>query len=97
MVAVLLVRLAGAIRPWRSWTRKTANDEPCRSTLAPPPVAYTSISPLSNHGPWASQVDTITIPELDTALLLRPDCYVAWQGTTGDGLHEALGTWFRAA
>ncbi|MFH9424025.1 hypothetical protein [Streptomyces sp. NPDC017529] len=30
-----------------------------------------------------------------SALLLRPDCYVAWQGTTGDGLHEALGTWFR--
>lgn len=48
-------------------------------------------------GPWASQVDTVTVPELDTALLLRPDCYVAWQGTTGDGLHEALGTWFRAA
>ncbi|MFD8816321.1 FAD-dependent monooxygenase [Streptomyces sp. NPDC059627] len=48
-------------------------------------------------GPWASQVDTVTVPELDTALLLRPDCYVAWQGTTGDGLHEALGTWFKAA
>ncbi|MFF2324680.1 MULTISPECIES: FAD-dependent monooxygenase [unclassified Streptomyces] len=45
-------------------------------------------------GPWASQVDTATLPELDTALLLRPDCYVAWQGTTGDGLHEALETWF---
>lgn len=48
-------------------------------------------------GGWASRVDTVTVPELDTALLLRPDCYVAWQGTTGDGLHEALGTWFGAA
>ncbi|GAB7029603.1 FAD-dependent monooxygenase [Streptomyces sp. NPDC021749] len=48
-------------------------------------------------GPWASHVDTVTVPELDTALLLRPDCYVAWQGTTGDGLYEALGTWFAAA
>ncbi|MEU8695542.1 FAD-dependent monooxygenase [Streptomyces sp. NPDC048665] len=48
-------------------------------------------------GPWASQVDTVTVPELNTALLLRPDCYVAWQGATGDGLHEALATWFRAA
>jgi hypothetical protein len=49
-------------------------------------------------GAWASHVDTVTVPEgLDTALLLRPDCYVAWQGTTGDGLYEALGTWFRTA
>ncbi|WP_030804142.1 FAD-dependent monooxygenase [Streptomyces sp. NRRL S-337] len=48
-------------------------------------------------GPWAPHVDTVAVPELDSALLLRPDCYVAWQGTTGDGLHEALGTWFTAA
>ncbi|MFF7656767.1 FAD-dependent monooxygenase [Streptomyces sp. NPDC007983] len=48
-------------------------------------------------GVWASHVDTVTVPELDTALLLRPDCCVAWQGTTNDDLHEALGAWFRAA
>ncbi|WP_413116025.1 hypothetical protein ACK1X7_32560 [Streptomyces sp. CY1] len=36
-------------------------------------------------------------PDLDTALLLRPDCYIAWQGTTNGGLHEALSTWFRPA
>ncbi|MGY0059273.1 FAD-dependent monooxygenase [Streptomyces sp. LZ34] len=48
-------------------------------------------------GPWAPHVDTVTAPELDTALLLRPDCYVAWQGTTDDGLRDALGRWFRAA
>ena len=47
-------------------------------------------------GPWAPHVDTLTVPELDTALLLRPDCYVAWQGTTDDGLRDALGRWFRA-
>ncbi|WP_052372563.1 FAD-dependent monooxygenase [Amycolatopsis taiwanensis] len=47
-------------------------------------------------GPWAQQVDTVTVPELDTALLLRPDCYVAWQGTTAEGLHEALGTWVKS-
>ncbi|MEU1904887.1 FAD-dependent monooxygenase [Streptomyces hygroscopicus] len=49
-------------------------------------------------GPWAARVETVTVPGLDTALLLRPDCYIAWQDTTGDGdgLHEALGTWFRA-
>ncbi|WP_413801501.1 FAD-dependent monooxygenase [Streptomyces iranensis] len=47
-------------------------------------------------GPWSPHVDTATVPGLDTALLLRPDCYIAWQGTTNDGLHEALGTWFRA-
>ncbi|MBI0300829.1 hypothetical protein JBE04_41890, partial [Streptomyces sp. PRKS01-29] len=47
--------------------------------------------------PWSAHVDTATVPGLDTALLLRPDCYIAWQGTTGDGLHEALATWFRPA
>ncbi|MEV5597111.1 FAD-dependent monooxygenase [Streptomyces sp. NPDC052496] len=46
---------------------------------------------------WAPHVDTVTVPELDTALLLRPDCYVAWQGTTDEGLHEALRTWFGPA
>ncbi|MGW5442491.1 FAD-dependent monooxygenase [Streptomyces asiaticus] len=48
-------------------------------------------------GPWSPHVDTAAVPGLDTALLLRPDCYIAWQGTTDDGLHEALATWFRAA
>ncbi|MEV0260213.1 FAD-dependent monooxygenase [Streptomyces sp. NPDC050617] len=48
-------------------------------------------------GPWAPYVDAVTVPELDTALLLRPDCYVAWQGATDDGLHKALGTWFKPA
>ncbi|MFD8871435.1 FAD-dependent monooxygenase [Streptomyces sp. NPDC059590] len=45
-------------------------------------------------GPWAQRVDTVAVPGLDTALLLRPDCYVAWQGTTDEGLREALSTWF---
>ncbi|MFC1440833.1 FAD-dependent monooxygenase [Streptacidiphilus sp. N1-10] len=54
-------------------------------------------------GRWAPLVDAVPAPGLDTALLLRPDCYVAWQGrpagagrSAGDGLHEALGTWFKA-
>ena len=45
-------------------------------------------------GPWADRVDVSAAPGLDTALLLRPDCYVAWEGTTADGLEEALATWF---
>jgi len=45
-------------------------------------------------GPWAQQVDVVPVEGLDTALLLRPDCYVAWQGTTSDGLNEALARWF---
>jgi 2-polyprenyl-6-methoxyphenol hydroxylase-like FAD-dependent oxidoreductase len=45
-------------------------------------------------GPWSQRVDVVAIEGLDTALLLRPDCYVAWQGTTSDGLHEALARWF---
>jgi hypothetical protein len=45
-------------------------------------------------GPWAQRVDVVAAPQgLDTALLLRPDCYVAWQGTTSDGLDEALTRW----
>jgi 2-polyprenyl-6-methoxyphenol hydroxylase-like FAD-dependent oxidoreductase len=48
-------------------------------------------------GAWAPLVDTVAVPELDTALLLRPDCYVAWQGTTQDGLAEALATWLAPA
>ncbi|MEV4559298.1 FAD-dependent monooxygenase [Kitasatospora sp. NPDC049285] len=48
-------------------------------------------------GRWATHVDTVTVPQLDTAMLLRPDCYVAWQGDTAEGLHEALGTWLAAA
>ncbi|WP_236794190.1 FAD-dependent monooxygenase [Amycolatopsis sp. GM8] len=42
----------------------------------------------------ADRVDVVPMPGLDTALLLRPDCYVAWQGTTADGLDEAIATWF---
>jgi len=45
-------------------------------------------------GRWAARVDVAAAPGLDTALLLRPDCYVAWEGTTGDGLEQALAAWF---
>jgi len=45
-------------------------------------------------GAWAARVDVAAAPGLDTALLLRPDCYVAWEGTTGDGLEQALAAWF---
>ena len=45
-------------------------------------------------GPWADRVDLVAAPGLDTALLLRPDCYVAWEGTTPNGLDEALTLWF---
>ena len=45
-------------------------------------------------GPWAQRVDVVAAEGLDSALLLRPDCYVAWQGTTSDGLGDALARWF---
>ncbi|MGH3168345.1 MAG: FAD-dependent monooxygenase [Trebonia sp.] len=45
-------------------------------------------------GPWAQRVDVVAAEGLDTPLLLRPDCYVAWQGTTSDGLDDALSRWF---
>lgn len=44
-------------------------------------------------GPWELPVlGAVTAP---TAVLIRPDGYVAWVGAPGDpGLHEALTTWF---
>jgi 2-polyprenyl-6-methoxyphenol hydroxylase-like FAD-dependent oxidoreductase len=48
-------------------------------------------------GRWAGRVDVAAAPGLDTALLLRPDCYVAWEGTGRKGLDEALATWFAPA
>jgi len=51
---------------------------------------------------WADRVDTVAAEptaEIDaTALLLRPDGYVAWVGADGrSALTEALGTWFGPA
>lgn len=48
-------------------------------------------------GPWADRVDRVPFPGIDTALLLRPDCYVAWQGSSAEGLEDALGRWFGPA
>ncbi|WP_420117011.1 FAD-dependent monooxygenase [Micromonospora sp.] len=58
-------------------------------------------------GPWRDRVDVVTgrftpadAPgdDLPTALLLRPDCHVAWQSPTdgpdADGLTAALTRWF---
>ncbi|WP_422741361.1 FAD-dependent monooxygenase [Micromonospora sp. WMMD754] len=52
-------------------------------------------------GPWRDRVDLVTGRlggTTSTALLLRPDCYVAWASTAGaldrDGLRAALGRWF---
>ncbi|MEV4642102.1 FAD-dependent monooxygenase [Actinoplanes sp. NPDC049548] len=48
-------------------------------------------------GAWKDRVDVVVVPGLESALLLRPDTYVAWQGTTGAGLEEALRRWFGPA
>ena len=49
---------------------------------------------------WESRVDVIRAQpseELDaTALLVRPDGYVAWAGADQEGLTAALSTWFGA-
>jgi 2-polyprenyl-6-methoxyphenol hydroxylase-like FAD-dependent oxidoreductase len=45
------------------------------------------------RGPW--ELPIVGTVETPSALLIRPDGYVAWAGTgTYDGLHEALTTWF---
>lgn len=47
-------------------------------------------------GPW--ELPIIGAVETPSALLIRPDGYVAWAGTgTDEGLPEALTTWFGAA
>ena len=50
----------------------------------------------SYDGPWELPVlGTVAAP---TAVLVRPDGYVAWVGDGGDaGLADALGTWFGPA
>ena len=52
-------------------------------------------------GPWSDRVDVVTAarhdgPAVATALLVRPDGYVAWARADGsvDGLAEALRRWF---
>ncbi|GAB3568162.1 FAD-dependent monooxygenase [Amycolatopsis endophytica] len=45
-------------------------------------------------GPWRKSVDVVEAPGLETAYLLRPDCFIAWTGEGGDGLHDALTRWF---
>jgi 2-polyprenyl-6-methoxyphenol hydroxylase-like FAD-dependent oxidoreductase len=47
-------------------------------------------------GGWADRVDVVPTRGTDTALLLRPDCYVAWEGIDDDGLEKALTSWFGA-
>ena len=48
------------------------------------------------QGPW--ELPIVGTVEPPSALLVRPDGYVAWAGAGGDeGLHEALTAWFGAA
>jgi 2-polyprenyl-6-methoxyphenol hydroxylase-like FAD-dependent oxidoreductase len=47
--------------------------------------------------PWADRVDVVAATAGDApaaAVLIRPDGYVAWAGEDGDGLDDALHTWF---
>ena len=51
--------------------------------------------------PWRDRVDVVTAPVADaTALLVRPDCYVAWASSSDrpdqDSLRAALTQWFGA-
>jgi hypothetical protein len=46
---------------------------------------------------WADRVDVIVTADAPAeTVLIRPDGYVAWAGPDGDGLKDALRTWFGA-
>jgi len=58
---------------------------------------------VAGVAPWADQVDVVAAEPTDaikaTAVLARPDGFVAWADTTGsdsEGLAAALGAWFGA-
>jgi hypothetical protein len=47
---------------------------------------------------WRDRVDVVAGAHPDhPALLIRPDGFVAWAGTTAEGLAEALTRWFGSA
>ena len=46
---------------------------------------------------WTSRVDLVVTANAPAeTVLIRPDGYVAWAGTDGDGMEDALRTWFGA-
>jgi 2-polyprenyl-6-methoxyphenol hydroxylase-like FAD-dependent oxidoreductase len=48
-------------------------------------------------GDWRDRVDVVTASTAEPpteAVLIRPDGYVAWAGTSGESLRAALDTWF---
>jgi 3-(3-hydroxy-phenyl)propionate hydroxylase len=50
----------------------------------------------SYDGPW--ELPAVGVVPAPTAVLVRPDGYVAWVGSgTQDGLHDAMTTWFGPA
>ena len=66
--------------------------EPGDSTSRRGPIAFSRSTP-TYAGAWElPAIGTVTAP---TAVLIRPDGYVAWVGdATQDGLADALTTWF---
>lgn len=72
-------------------------------TVTGRPLLIDCTGTLSAEG-WQDRVDLVTaqpLPGGPSALLLRPDCYVAWESSDAqpavDGLRTALERWFGAA
>ena len=105
-------RCSGAACPISTWSPPTARCGSSRSCTMPGRCCSISVSPARfDITPWADRVQLIDaryvgqweLPVLGavaapTAVLIRPDGYVAWVGErTHAGLADALTTWFGPA
>jgi hypothetical protein len=71
-----------------------ATDVPAELTHSGRPLLLDPTGELeSTAAPWRDRVDVVT-GRSDHAMLLRPDCYIAWDADSPEPLTAALRRWF---